>query len=193
LTNIDKAIIEYRYKCWSEIMTKTESAALPAAEILLVILRVLNALAGFAVFLLLIATVAAEQWTMRALGIATDSMIVALLNPLRAIAALGVFAFALNHVVIGKLLEIVGSVRTGDPFVAANADRIRAIGWLLVALQLVSIAIAAIGKAASTPERPLNLDAGPSIEAWLAIIITFVLARVFAEGTRMRSDLEGTV
>ena len=28
---------------------------------------------------------------------------------------------------------------------------------------------------------------------WLAVIMTFVLARVFAEGTLMREDLEGTV
>ena len=31
------------------------------------------------------------------------------------------------------------------------------------------------------------------MNGWLAIILTFVLARVFAEGTLMRADLEGTV
>ena len=28
---------------------------------------------------------------------------------------------------------------------------------------------------------------------WLAVLLTFLLARVFAEGTLMRDDLEGTV
>ena len=28
---------------------------------------------------------------------------------------------------------------------------------------------------------------------WLAVLLTFVLARVFAEGARMRDDLQGTV
>jgi hypothetical protein len=39
----------------------------------------------------------------------------------------------------------------------------------------------------------LHLDAGFSPGGWLAVILTFVLARVFAEGTLMREDLEGTV
>ena len=40
---------------------------------------------------------------------------------------------------------------------------------------------------------PLNIDAGFSISGWLAVLLTFLLARVFAEGTHMRDDLEGTV
>jgi hypothetical protein len=42
-------------------------------------------------------------------------------------------------------------------------------------------------------EFPLHLDAGFSVSGWLAVILTFVLARVFAEGTLMREDLEGTI
>jgi hypothetical protein len=45
----------------------------------------------------------------------------------------------------------------------------------------------------STPAHPVNLDAGFSINGWLAVLLTFVLARVFAEGALMREDLEGTV
>jgi hypothetical protein len=47
--------------------------------------------------------------------------------------------------------------------------------------------------AISTPARPVDLDAGFSINGWLAVLFTFVLARVFAEGTLMREELEGTV
>jgi hypothetical protein len=50
-----------------------------------------------------------------------------------------------------------------------------------------------IGKAVSTAAHPLHLDAGFSPGGWLAVIMTFVLARVFAEGTLMREDLEGTI
>ena len=39
----------------------------------------------------------------------------------------------------------------------------------------------------------LDLDLGFSVTPWLAVLLLFVLARVFAEGTRMRSDLDGTV
>ena len=51
----------------------------------------------------------------------------------------------------------------------------------------------AIGKAVSTPAHPVRLDAGFSINGWLAVLLTFLLARVFAEGTLMGDDLEGTV
>ena len=31
------------------------------------------------------------------------------------------------------------------------------------------------------------------LNGWLAVLLAFLQARVFAEGTRMREDLEGTV
>jgi hypothetical protein len=106
---------------------------------------------------------------------------------------LGLAVVPLNYVVFKRLLAIVETVRAGDPFVAANASRLHAIAWALLTLQLLSIVIGAIAKAVSTPAHPVKLDAGFSINGWLAVLLTFLLARVFAEGTRMREDLEGTV
>ena len=48
-------------------------------------------------------------------------------------------------------------------------------------------------EAISTPGHPVDIDAGFSVPGWLAVLLTFVLARVFAEGTLMREDLQGTV
>jgi hypothetical protein len=112
---------------------------------------------------------------------------------LRAVAVLGLAAIPLNYVILKRLLAIVETVRGGDPFVAANASRLQAIAWALLALQLLSMVIGAIAKSVSTPAHPLNLDAGFSINGWLAVLLTFLLARVFAQGTLMREDLEGTV
>jgi uncharacterized membrane protein len=88
---------------------------------------------------------------------------------------------------------MVATVRAGDPFVAANAYRLQAIAWLLLVVQVLSVIIGAIGRAVSTTENPVHLDAGFSINGWLAVLLTFVLARVFAEGALMRQDLEGTI
>jgi hypothetical protein len=99
----------------------------------------------------------------------------------------------LNHAILARLLAMVETVRRGDPFVAANARRLQAIAWALLALQLLSIVIGGIGKAISAPAHPLHLNAGFSPSGWLAVLLTFVLARVFAEGASMRDDLEGTV
>jgi hypothetical protein len=112
---------------------------------------------------------------------------------LRAIALIGLAAIPLNYAILKRLLAIVETVRAGDPFVAANASRLRAIAWALLALQLLSLVIGAIVRTISTPAHPIDIDAGFSINGWLAVLLTFLLARVFAEGTLMRDDLEGTV
>jgi len=112
---------------------------------------------------------------------------------LAGLIGLGLASIPLSYVVLKRLLAIVETVRAGDPFVAANAHRLQAIAWALLALQLLSLVIGAIAEALSTPAHPLNLDAGFSINGWLAVLLTFVLARVFAEGTLMREDLERTV
>jgi hypothetical protein len=88
---------------------------------------------------------------------------------------------------------MVETVRVGDPFVAANAERLQQIGWALLALQLLGLVIGAIAEVVSTPAHPLDIDAGFSVNGWLAVLLTFVLARVFAKGAQMREDLEGTV
>jgi DUF2975 family protein len=168
------------------------SAALPIAHIVLRILIVLNWLGGAAILALLV-VMPNEQWIMAAFKIPPSPDADRLVMGLRAVAVLGLATIPLNYVVLKRLLAIVQTVREGDPFVAANASRLQTIAWLLLALQLFSLVIGAIGKAVSTPAHPVHLDAGFSINGWLAVLLTFLLARVFAEGTLMREDLKGTV
>jgi hypothetical protein len=174
-------------------MSRPSFAALPITSVVLRILIVLNWLSGAAILALLTATIVAEQWTMTALGISPSSEIRRLIVPLRAIAALGLVAIPLYDAVFRRLVAIVETVRQGDPFVAVNARRLQAIAWALVALQLLSLLIGGIAGAISTPTFPMHVDAGFSTGGWLAVLLTFVVARVFAEGTGMREDLEGTV
>ena len=168
------------------------SAALPIAYGVLRILIVVNWLGGAAILALLVA-LPNEQWIMSAFKLSPSPDAERLIMGLRAAAVLGLAVIPLNYVVLKRLLAIVGTVRAGDPFVAANAARLQTIAWVLLTLQLLSIVIGAIGKAVSTPAHPVHLDAGFSINGWLAVLLTFLLARVFAEGTLMREDLEGTV
>ena len=112
---------------------------------------------------------------------------------LHVIAVLGLAAIPLNYVILNRLLAMVETVRAGDPFVAANAVRLETIAKALLALQILSMTIGAIAKAVSTPAHPLKIGTGVSVNGWLAVLLTFLLARVFAEGALMRDDLEGTV
>jgi len=170
----------------------SSSAALPIAYVVLRILIVLNWL--MAVGILGLAFLSPNvQWIMWFLELSPSPDAERVVMGLRAMAVLGLATIPLNYGILKRLLAIVETVRAGDPFVAANAQRLQAIAWTLLALQLFSIVIGAIGKSISSPAHPVNLDAGFSINGWLAVLLTFLLARVFAQGTRMRDDLEGTV
>lgn len=170
----------------------SSSAALPLAYVMLRILVVLNWVMAAVILTLLVAS-ANEQWIMSAFKLSPSPEGQRVVMGLRAIAVLGLAAIPLNNAVLKRLLAIVDTVRAGDPFVAANAHRLQTVAWALFALQLLSIVIGAIGRTVSTPAHPVHLDAGFSINGWLAVLLTFLLARVFAEGTLMRDDLEGTV
>lgn len=174
-------------------MSRPYSAALPVAHIVLRILIVLNWAFAAVVLALLAAMSTNAQWIMSAFKLAASPDTTQLIWSMRAIAALGVASAPLNYMLLKRLLAIVDTVRAGDPFVQANAVRLQAIAWVLLALQLLSILIGAIGDSISTPEHPIHLDAGFSTSGWLAFLMTFILARVFAEGALMRDDLAGTV
>jgi len=168
------------------------SAALPIANVVLRLLIVLN-WAMAAVIVVLLIALPNEHWIMSAFKLSPSSDASRLITGLRAIAVLGLAVVALNHFLLQRLVAIVETVRAGDPFVAANAGRLQAIAWALLALQLFGGVIGSIARAVSTPAHPLQVDAGFSITGWLAVLLTFLLARVFAHGTLMRDDLEGTV
>lgn len=173
-------------------MTKAASAALPIAQVALRTLIIVNWVGGAAILALLIA-MPNERWIMSAFDLVPGPDADRLVLGLRVVAALGIGVILLQYVVLKRVLAIVETVRDGDPFVASNASRLEAIARALLALQILSVIIGAIGTAVSSPAHPVNLDAGFSINGWLAVLLMFVLARVFAEGTRLRDDLEGTV
>ena len=171
----------------------SKSSALPIAYVFLRILIVLNWLYGTAILGLVAFTFYDQAWFLRAIDVPASLDPKPIMIGLRAIALLGVAAVPLYHLVLVRLLRMVETVGRGDPFVAANAYRLHAIAWILVALNLLSIVIGGIGQSIASKEFPLHLDAGFSVSGWLCVVLAFVLARVFAEGTLMREDLEGTV
>lgn len=172
-------------------MTRHYSAALPIAYVLLRILIILNWLLAAAIIILLVA-VPHEAWIMKELSLTPSPEASRIVWSLRGVALVGLLSTPLNHLVLTRLLAMVGSVRNGDPFVRANALRLRVIAWTLLGLQLLGLCVAALGDMIESAGHDLNFD-GPSLSSWLAVLLTFVLAHVFAEGALMREDLEGTV
>ena len=170
----------------------SSSAALPIAYVVLRTLIVANWLSGVLILALLIAA-PTRQWIMSSLDLSPSAEADRVVGGLRAIAMIGLVGVVLHYAILKRLLAIVETVRAGDPFVAANASRLQTIAWVLLTLQCLSLVIGAIVKAISTRAHPIDIDAGFSISGWLAVLLTFLLARVFAEGALMRDDLEGTV
>lgn len=116
-----------------------------------------------------------------------------LLPNLLSVFALGIVTLGLIWTMMRKLLAIIASVEDGNPFVRANAMRLKAIGWLMVGLQVVGVPLAiAAGNAADMfGESDTGWDL--SLNGILAILLVFILAGIFERGAEMREELEGTV
>jgi len=169
------------------------SAALPVAWITLRILIMLVWLFFACVLALLLFSFLDEGGTSKLLGLAGLPQSPQSLSGMRALAALGVLAAPINYAILKRLVDMVETVRSGDPFVRENAYRLNTIAWLLLVMEVGNILVALLGKRISILQHTLYLDTSVSVNGWLAVILTFVLARVFAAGALMRDDLKGTV
>jgi hypothetical protein len=151
---------------------------------------VLNLLYGGLLLVFFIGSFVMADWPAKPLGYDPATMHAYLPLGLRAVEVLGLVMVGLVFLILRRLLAIVDSVRGGDPFVLANAERLQAIAWCLLGIELLRLAVAAIGAAVDIHQLG---PSGFSVVPWLAILLLFVLAGVFMRGARMRSDLEGTV
>jgi hypothetical protein len=154
-------------------------------------LIVLNLVLGVGILALFVASLVARDAVFAALGVKVTSA--RLIDGMRLIMVIGIGAALLTHILLTRLLAIVETVRQGDPFVADNAARLQTTAWALLGLELLHLAVGAIEAAASSASQPLDLNWSFSVSGWLAVLLLFVLARVFDHGTRLRDDLEGTV
>jgi hypothetical protein len=153
----------------------------------------LNSLYALGILAMFIASVFAEQEFFRALGVKPGAGWSQMVSGMRLMMLVGVAGAGVVHRILRDLQSIVETVRTGDPFVAGNARRLQTIAcWVLVG-EVLRLIIGALVMSASTSAQTLDIDIGFSLAPWLAVLLLFVLARVFDQGARMRADLEGTV
>jgi hypothetical protein len=114
------------------------------------------------------------------------------LTGVRLLMLLGVAMAVVTDRLLAALAQIIASAGAGDPFISANARRLQTIGWTLLTLQLLDIPGALLEKF-----FPSLGSAAPDVTfspgGWIAVLMVFVLSRVFAAGSAMRDDLEGTV
>jgi hypothetical protein len=153
----------------------------------------LNVLLGVLIFALLIATFIAGGPVMRALGTFPTRDSGRLIFGMRGIMVIGILATPVIHLVYTRLLSIVETVNSGDPFVVENAARLQAIAWAIVALELMHVGVVLFANGVWVDGQKVDIGGKFSITPWLTILMLFVLARVFDQGARMRDELAGTV
>lgn len=153
----------------------------------------LNWLYGLGVVALLIASLIAPGPVFNALGFNTAGGNSMLIPGARVVMVLGILAVPVTNVVLTRLLTIVETVRHGDPFITKNAQRLQTIAWAVVGLEMLHFAIGIVAAVISTDDAPFDINWSFSMTRWIAVLLLFVLARVFEHGARMREDLEGTI
>ena len=113
----------------------------------------------------------------------------ATLSMMRIVMLVGILMVPLAHLLLTKLRAIVATVQEGDPFVAANAQRLTGIAWALLGIQIVDLGFGIVSMTYGIEEMPWTFALTP----WLAVLLLFILARVFEHGTRMREELAATI
>lgn len=175
---------------------KRNELLLAAARILIVLFKIflIIGLVGLCLGVTVLLTVASDEVTRRV--VAADAPAYSYWLVISAFALIGV-AIALAIRFFERLYDIVVSVDAGDPFTPVNAERLRAMGWLSLAGQLVFLPVAAIGefltpylaRLGETYQADFGIDPG----GVLLVLLLFILASVFERGSELRDDLEGTV
>lgn len=167
--------------------------AMSLAPGVLATLIALNQVAGFFLLLGLVGSVVAGPLMMTSVFGPEAGHSPTFLLAWRLLMALGIAGVIASHRVLSQLRLIVATVPTGDAFVTENAARLRRIAWATLGLELLNLAAGVVTARLVPPGSLLHSPWRSSFTPWIAILLLFVLAQVFTEGTRMRDELDGTV
>jgi hypothetical protein len=147
---------------------------------------------GFVIALFLVSVILSTRFVPLLLQHTSAPDLPSALLGLRLVMLIGLAMAVATEILLRALAQIIATTRAGDPFIATNARRLQTIGWALLGLQLLAIPGALLDKFCPALGSAAP-DASFSPGGWLAVLMVFVLSRVFTAGSTMRDDLEGTV
>jgi hypothetical protein len=173
-------------------VSNSHATVLGLSRLLLWILRAINLITAVLLAGSLVATFlfepAVRDFFLKRPTAEYAELLIPILRMWMLLAAPMIAAF---HILLSRLLEMSETVRIGDPFVPENAARMKTIAWCLLAIELLRLAFGAM--AAMMNAAGSKIDWEFSLNGWLAVLLLFVLARIFEEGTRIRDDLGAMV
>lgn len=86
------------------------------------------------------------------------------------------------------LVRVLRAVNAGRAFEPANVGRLRLMGVALAGLQLSTMAMGALG-----PVEDGGTRVSVNLGAWLGVLVVFILAEVFRQGSDMRDENQNTI
>ncbi|WP_428154139.1 DUF2975 domain-containing protein [Brevundimonas sp.] len=92
--------------------------------------------------------------------------------------------------IINRLRRILLSVNQGDAFEFANVKRLQGVGLGLIGIQLTALLLVFVAPQ-SIGQSPSDYDF--DLGSWLGILVVFILAEVFRQGSAMRDEQMTTV
>lgn len=96
------------------------------------------------------------------------------------------------HAIFTRLVAMIDSVDRAEVFTLVNARRLRVIGWCVLAMQVIDACYGWISYQLVVASGE-HFGWQPSLTAWLAVLMLFILARIFEQGAAMREELEQTI
>ena len=109
----------------------------------------------------------------------------------------GLFGLAvadgLSILFLRKLIAIIDSVGQGSPFIPENVARLRFMGWLISAMQVMELLSLLLTPWLRHAFANRHIFVPFSLAGLFTALLLFILARVFEHGTRLAEDVEGTV
>lgn len=175
------------------MMSETAGAAMGLSRFLLWVLIGMNIVLGAMMLGGFIASFVFEQPLVGVLRRWLQGPDIGLLLPTARIWLLLVLpGVAAAHLLFRRTLDLLRSVREGQPFAAENAQRLRIMAWCLLAIQVIHLGSILMAQIASRAVHQ-RIEVEMSVVGWLAVFLLFVLSRVFEEGARNRSELEGMI
>ena len=86
-----------------------------------------------------------------------------------------------------RIGEIIRMCHMGTPFQKPVVDRVRQIGWLVMAVPLVTVAVSLVSYVLCWPGYSFQVDVSGVITG----VIVLALSRIFAYGAKLEDDMEG--
>ncbi|HZF42476.1 MAG TPA: DUF2975 domain-containing protein [Sphingomonadaceae bacterium] len=163
-----------------------------SAVILLRVLNVLNLVVGALFMIVLVTTFVAEPAVLGGLSRRFGAGASTILHDARLVMALSIATIPAAWLILTRLLAVLRTVESGDAFVAENGDRLRTMGWAMLAIQILDLGYGYLAvRVSESSGEYLGWSFSPG--GWLAVLLVFVLARVWTQGAAMRDELDATV